>query len=74
MIRGKIIDRNGEAILILPPEVLEHLKVAEGDDVFLYKARDGGFRITRDEPEMEKQLEVVDEIMREDHDILVALK
>jgi putative addiction module antidote len=73
MIRVQITAVGEKNELVLPPELLAQLGVKVGDTVYLYEARDGGYRLSKDEPEFERQLAVVDEVMREDHDILVAL-
>ena len=58
--------------LVLPKEVLNRLKVGEGDTLYLTKAPDG-FRITPYDPEFEKQMKAAREIMKQDRKILREL-
>ena len=51
----KVIAAGGSLALSLPEEAVSCLKVAEGDTVHLLKAPDGSFRLTRCDPETERQ-------------------
>src|SRR5687768_17243238 len=50
--------------LILPKEALARMHVEEGDVVFLTKTTDGGFRITRLDPQFAKKMKVVEKLSR----------
>lgn len=58
---------------ILPKDLLAKLRVDRGDQLYLTEAPDGTFRISAYDPEFARQMEVAEEIMREDRDILRAL-
>ncbi len=58
--------------LVLPKESLSRLNVKRGDTLFLVETADG-FLITPYDPELEKQLELGREIMRDHRDTLRAL-
>jgi putative addiction module antidote len=49
--------------LVLPKKALAHLKVGEGDTVCLTDAADGSVRVTAN-PEVSRQMEVVQDVMR----------
>jgi putative addiction module antidote len=73
MILTKAMKVGGAGELVLPAEVLSRLGVKEGDTVYLYQSPDGSYRLSANSPEFEHQLAVVEEVMKEDHDILAAL-
>jgi putative addiction module antidote len=50
--------------VVLPKEALQHLAVDEGDALFLTVAPDGGVRLTATSPEVGRQLEVAEGIIR----------
>ena len=58
--------------IILPKEVLERLKVREGD-IQLFTGAPDGFRITPYDPKFERQMESAEKIMRERRDLLREL-
>lgn len=68
----KITRIGNSAGVILPRELLARLRVAPGDMVYLTEAPDG-VRITATNPEFEAQMDLAEQIMREDRDILRAL-
>lgn len=49
--------------LVLPKKTLAHLRVGEGDTVYLTNAADGSVRMTAN-PEVARQMEVVQNVMR----------
>lgn len=49
--------------VVLPKEVLNRLKVKEGDQLFLTEAPDGSFRLTPYDPDFEEQMEIAREGM-----------
>jgi len=69
----KLIPIGNSTGAILPKDVLARLRVAEGDQLYLTETADGSFRVTAYDPEFAAQMEVAEEIMREDRDILRAL-
>ncbi len=69
----KIIKIGNSAGVILPKHVLARLRVAEGDNLFLSEAADGGFRITPTDPGFAAKMAMAETIMREDRDILHVL-
>lgn len=54
--------------VILPKEVLARLRLAKGDTVFVTEAANGGVMLTPYDPELEEQLELGREFMREYRD------
>jgi putative addiction module antidote len=58
--------------LVFPKESLNRLNVKRGDTLFLVETADG-FLITPYDPELEKQLELGREILRDHRDTLRAL-
>lgn len=62
---------NGAGI-ILPPDLLERLRLKEGDKVELTETTDGISISARDE-DMEETLEIARHVMREDRDLLKKL-
>jgi putative addiction module antidote len=59
--------------VVLPKEVLAHLRVAEGDRLFLTETPEGGYRITPYDPEFEQQLRLAEEGMARYRNTLRAL-
>ena len=51
--------------LVLPKEALAHLKVGEGDTVCVTDASDGGLRLSVSDPEVVRQLEKAQHIIRQ---------
>jgi putative addiction module antidote len=58
---------------VLPKEMLARLRVGPGETVYATEAPDGSFRLTPYNPDFERQMELAEDIMREDRDILRAL-
>lgn len=71
--RCKIISVGSSAGIILNKEVMQRLKIQKGDILYLTEAPDGGYRLTPYDPEFEHQMDLAEQIMREDRDILRAL-
>jgi putative addiction module antidote len=59
--------------VVLPKEVLAHLRVAEGDRLFLTETPEGGYRLTPYDPEFERQLRLAEEGMARYRNTLRAL-
>lgn len=68
----KITRIGNSAGVILPKELLARLRVNAGDTVFATESPDG-IRLTASDPEFERQMQLAEEIMREDRDILRVL-
>jgi putative addiction module antidote len=50
--------------LVLPKEVLAHMKVEEGDTVTVTDAAGGGLRLSPHKAEVARQMEVVQDVMK----------
>jgi putative addiction module antidote len=57
----------------IPKELLGKLRVGAGDTVFVTEAPDGSFRLTPYNPTFSAQMEIAEQIMRQDRDVLHAL-
>ena len=68
----KITTVGNSAGVILPKEVLEKLRVSKGDVLYLVEDQDG-YRITPYNEEFVDQMDMAEEIMREDRDVLKVL-
>lgn len=73
MLKFKVTTVGSSAGVILNKEAMARLKVRKGDTLYLTKAPDGGFRITPYNPEFARQIELAEDILRDDRDILRAL-
>ena len=49
--------------VVLPKEVLSHLKVSEGDTLCVTEAADGGLRIGPSDDEFKKQMEAAEGVI-----------
>ena len=58
--------------IVLPKEVLQHLRVGKGDTLYVIETPDG-VRLTPYSPEFAQQAEVAEQVMREDRDVLKKL-
>ena len=58
--------------VVLPREVLAELNVEKGDRIFLTRSPEG-YRITRSDPDFERQMAKAREIMKRRHDVLREL-
>lgn len=58
--------------VVLPREVLSELNVDKGDRLFLTRSPDG-YRITRSDPDFERQMAKAREIMKRRHEVLREL-
>lgn len=72
MIALKITQIGNSVGVALPKAALEKLHVTKGDQLFLVETPDG-YLLTPYDPEMARQMEVAEAIMREDRDVLKAL-
>lgn len=58
--------------IVLPKDVLEKLRVSKGDSLFAIETSTG-IELTAYDPEMAKQMEAAEKVMREDRDVLKRL-
>jgi putative addiction module antidote len=58
--------------VILPKEVLDQMNLKKGDILHLTKAPDG-YRVTVGDPEFDRQMEIVEGIMKKYHNALREL-
>jgi putative addiction module antidote len=49
--------------VVLPKEVLGHLRVSEGEDLFLIEGPNNSYRLTSLDPVFQKKMEKAEEIM-----------
>lgn len=59
--------------LVLPKEVLSHLRTGEGQDVFLLEGPNNTYRLTPFDPGFEKKMTKAEEIMARYRNTLHAL-
>jgi putative addiction module antidote len=69
----KLIPIGNSTGVILPREVLARLRVDRGDTIFISEGADGSVRITPYDSQLEGQMTLAENIMREDRDILKKL-
>jgi putative addiction module antidote len=58
--------------VILPKELLARLRLGKGDTLYALETPDG-IRLTAFDPELAAQMEVAEEVMREDRQVLHKL-
>lgn len=68
----RITTIGNSAGVILPKELLARLRVGKGDELHALETPDG-IRLTVYDPELAAQMEVAEEVMREDRDVLRKL-
>ena len=68
----KITAIGNSAGVILPKELLARLRLGKGDEVFALETPDG-IRLTAFDPELAAQMEVAEQVMREDRNVLHKL-
>jgi putative addiction module antidote len=68
----KITKIGNSAGVVLPKELLSRLRAGVGDTLYVSETPDG-IRITAANPSFEAKLALVEQIMREDRDILRVL-
>jgi putative addiction module antidote len=72
MVKLTIISVDNSLGIILPPEVLQSLKVAEGDTVFLIESPQG-FLLTTSDPELPEEMALARKFMRKRRKLLSEL-
>lgn len=73
MIQVKVRKFGNSLGVILPKEVLNHLKTGNGERLFLVEAADGCYHITSYDPEFERQMASAEEGMARYRNTLRAL-
>jgi putative addiction module antidote len=68
----KITTVGNSAGVILPKELLARLHVEKGDSLYALETPDG-LRLTAYDPQLAAQMEVAEQVMREDRDVLRKL-
>lgn len=58
--------------VVLPKEVLQHLRVKKGDTLYALETPNG-IQLTPYNPEFARQIEAAEQVMREDRDVLKKL-
>ncbi len=58
--------------VVLPKEILEKLRVKQGDELMVLETPDG-ITLTSYDPEFARQMEAAERIMRDDRDLLRKL-
>jgi putative addiction module antidote len=59
--------------VVLPKDVINRLQTADGQKLFLIEAAEGDYRLTPYDPEFEKQMEKIEDIMHRYRNTLRAL-
>lgn len=72
MIVLKVTSIGNSAGIILPREVLQHLRVDKGDRLYALETPEG-LQLTPYDPEFARQMEAAEQAMREDRDALRKL-
>lgn len=72
MISVKLTQIGNSVGVALPKAVLERLRAAKGDSLFLVETPEG-FMLTPYDPALAQQMEAAEAVMREDRDVLKAL-
>ena len=68
----KITTIGNSSGVILPKEILERLRVEKGDSLYAVETRNG-IELTPYNPEFAAQIEIAEQVMREDRDALRKL-
>lgn len=72
MTKVKLTTIGNSTGVVLPKEVLKRLHVERGDTLFLLETADG-IELTPFDPEVARQLDAAERVMREDRDVLRKL-
>lgn len=72
MTKVKLTTIGNSTGVVLPKDVLKRLHVDKGDTLFLLDTPDG-IELTPFDPEVARQLEAAERVMREDRDVLRKL-
>ncbi len=69
----KLIKIGNSTGIILPKDVLARMNLGQGDEIYLSENADGRLSLDRYDAEFARQMEMAEQIMREDRDILRVL-
>ena len=58
---------------IVPKAAQDHMKVRQGDTIYLTEAPDGGFCLTPYSPDFERKMKLAEQIIDEDREMLRLL-
>lgn len=72
MFKLKVTTVGNSAGVVLPKELLAKLRVQKGDTLLVLETPNG-VELTPYDPELERQLAIAEEVMREDRDVLRRL-
>jgi putative addiction module antidote len=72
MTRLKLTTIGNSTGLILPREVLERLRVEKGDTLYVLETPNG-IELTPFDPEFARQMDVAENVLRDDRDVLRRL-
>ncbi len=72
MVKLKVTTVGNSTGVVLPKEVLARLNVGKGDSLFLTDSPDG-YRITPYDPDFERQMKLVRQVMNERRNVLKEL-
>lgn len=72
MMKLKVTTVGNSAGVIFPKEFMEKLRISKGDTLYVLETPNG-FELTPYDPEFVKQMEVAEEVMREDRNVLRKL-
>lgn len=73
MIQLKVRKIGNSLGVVLPKEVVQALRTAEGDTLHLAETADGGFQLTAYDPDFERKMRQVEDIASRYRDTLRAL-
>ncbi len=68
----KVTTAGNSTGVVLPKEVLQHLRVKKGDTLYALETPNG-IQLTPYNPEFARQIEAAEQVMREDRDVLKKL-
>jgi putative addiction module antidote len=68
----KITTVGNSAGIVLPKEILQRLRVDKGDSLYVVETPNG-IELTPYDPEFASQMEVAEQVMRQDRDVLKKL-
>lgn len=69
----KLIKIGNSTGVILPKDVLAHMRVEEGANIYVAESADGRVELSPYDDAFARQMELAEQIMREDRDILRIL-
>jgi putative addiction module antidote len=72
MVTLKLTTVGNSVGVILPKEILQRLRVEKGDTLYVLETP-GGIELTPYDPEFAQQMELAEQVMREDRDALKKL-